>query len=369
MAASTLLHHSLPLATDLATQRRLLVSPTAAPRRTCCSGRHRFAAAKQSCINFSRDQPRIMAAAQNIESEVFEETHEAERIDGKAIAQAIRKEVAAGVTELREKYGKAPGLAVVLVGARKDSETYVRNKKKVCEEVGIASFGETLAEDATEEEVLKIVQGYNADPAVHGILVQLPLPKHINEQRILDAVSFEKDVDGFHPQNIGCLAMRSRDPRFVCCTPKGCIELLERSGVPISGKSACVVGRSNIVGTPAAMLLQRRDATVTVVHSRTPNGQEICSKADIVIAACGKAEMITGDWIKEGAVVIDVGINAVDDSSKKLGYRLVGDVNFAEAKKKASKITPVPGGVGPMTIAMLVQNTLEGAQRTLSSEQ
>ncbi|KAL0026338.1 hypothetical protein WJX79_000616 [Trebouxia sp. C0005] len=241
-------------------------------------------------------------------------THEAERIDGKAIAQAIRKEVAAGVTELREKYGKAPGLAVVLVGTRKDSETYVRNKKKVCEEVGIASFGETLAEDATEEEVLKIVQGYNADPAVHGILVQLPLPKHINEQRILDAVSFEKDVDGFHPQNIGCLAMRSRDPRFVCCTPKGCIELLERS-------------------------------------------------------ACGKAEMITGDWIKEGAVVIDVGINAVDDSSKKLGYRLVGDVNFAEAKKKASKITPVPGGVGPMTIAMLVQNTLEGAQRTLSSGQ
>ncbi|KAA6430081.1 MAG: bifunctional -like [Trebouxia sp. A1-2] len=368
MAAGTLLHQSLPFATHLVTQRQLLVQPTGASRRTCCSGR--VAAAKQNCTNFSRHQPRIMAAAaQQVEPEVFEETHEAERIDGKAIAQAIRKEVAAGVTELREKYGKAPGLAVVLVGTRKDSETYVRNKKKVCEEVSIASFGETLAEDATEEEVLKIVQGYNADPAVHGILVQLPLPKHINEQRILDAVSFEKDVDGFHPQNIGCLAMRSRDPRFVCCTPKGCIELLERSGVPISGKSACVVGRSNIVGTPAAMLLQRRDATVTVVHSRTPNGQEICSQADIVIAACGKAEMITGDWIKEGAVVIDVGINAVDDSSKKAWIQALGDVNFAEAKKKASKITPVPGGVGPMTIAMLVQNTLEGAQRTLSSGQ
>ena len=237
--------------------------------------------------------------------------------------------------------------------------------------------------------IMQVVQGFNADPAVHGILVQLPLPKHINEQRILDAVSFEKDVDGFHPQNIGCLAMRTRDPLFICCTPKvrsqspnsmpglsvafhgisdrrserqfssksyslvgapshgtlptdpnlvlsltglivqGCIELLERSGVQISGKSACVVGRSNIVGTPAAMLLQRRDATVTVVHSRTPNGQDICCKADIVIAACGKAEMITGDWIKEGAVVIDVGINAVDVSRPLLrlvkSVALVGD--------------------------------------------
>lgn len=293
---------------------------------------------------------------------------QAELIDGKAIAQTIRKECAAEVDKLREKYGKVPGLAVVLVGSRKDSETYVRNKKRACEEVGIASFGETLPEEATEEEVLKVVQGYNADPAVHGILVQLPLPKHINEQRILDAVSFEKDVDGFHPQNIGCLAMRTRDPLFVCCTPKGCIELLERSGVQISGKSACVVGRSNIVGTPAAMLLQRQDATVTVVHSRTPNGQEICSKADIVIAACGKAEMITGDWIKEGAVVIDVGINAVDDASAKRGYRLVGDVKFAEAKEKASKITPVPGGVGPMTIAMLMSNTVQGAQRTFNTQ-
>ncbi|KAL3142873.1 Bifunctional protein FolD 4, chloroplastic [Trebouxia sp. C0009 RCD-2024] len=307
-------------------------------------------------------------AAQPVEADIAEKTQQAELIDGKAIAQTIRKEVAAEVVKLREKYGKSPGLAVVLVGSRKDSETYVRNKKKACEEVGIESFGSTLPEDVTEEEVLKVVQGFNADPAVHGILVQLPLPKHINEQRILDAVSSKKDVDGFHPQNIGCLAMRTRDPLFICCTPKGCIELLERSGVQISGKSACVVGRSNIVGTPAAMLLQRRDATVTVVHSRTPNGQEICSKADIVIAACGKPEMITGDWIKEGAVVIDVGINAVDDPSAKRGYRLVGDVNFAEAKQKASQITPVPGGVGPMTIAMLMQNTLEGAERTLGSQ-
>jgi 5,10-methylene-tetrahydrofolate dehydrogenase/methenyl tetrahydrofolate cyclohydrolase len=293
----------------------------------------------------------------------------AELIDGKAIAQTIRQEIASEVQQLKEKYGKVPGLAVVLVGARKDSETYVRNKKKACDEVGIKSFGTDLPEDATEEEVLKVVQDYNANPEVHGILVQLPLPKHMNEQRVLDAISLEKDVDGFHPFNIGCLAMRGREAIYTSCTPKGCMALLDRSDVELKGKLACVVGRSNIVGTPAAMLLQNRDATVTIVHSRTPNAQEICSKADVVIAACGKPEMVTGDWIKQGAVVIDVGINAVDDPSAKRGYRLVGDVKFSEAAEKASKITPVPGGVGPMTIAMLVQNTLEGAKRAFQSQQ
>lgn len=287
----------------------------------------------------------------------------AELIDGKAIAATVRKEIAEEVAAMKEKTGKVPGLAVVLVGARKDSETYVRNKKKACEEVGIISFGTDLPDTVSEEELLKVVADYNADPAVHGILVQLPLPKHINETRILDAIDMDKDVDGFHPTNVGCLTMRGREPLYVACTPKGCIELLERTGVPIKGKKAVVIGRSNTVGMPAALLLQRRDATVTVVHSRTPHPEEYVRDADIVIAACGIAEFCKGEWIKEGAAVIDVGINAVDDASSKRGYKLVGDVEFEAAKEKAAYITPVPGGVGPMTIAMLLQNTIEGAKR------
>ncbi len=210
-----------------------------------------------------------------------------------------------------------------------------------------------------------MVARYNADPAVHGVLVQLPLPKHVNEERVLGAISLEKDVDGFHPTNVGRLAMRGRDPLFVPCTPKGAIELLERAGVPIAGKRAVVIGRSNIVGTPAAMLLQRRDATVTVVHSRTPDPAAVVREADIVVAAVGVPEFVKGGWLKRGAAVIDVGINPVPDASKKTGYRLVGDVAYAEAAAVAGAITPVPGGVGPMTIAMLLQNTLEGAQRAL----
>lgn len=284
-------------------------------------------------------------------------------IDGKAIAQAVREEVREKVAAMRTRTGKVPGLAVVLVGERKDSQTYVRSKKKACEEAGIESFGTDLPEDATEDEVLAVVEAYNADPNVHGILVQLPMPKHINEERVLGAISYEKDVDGFHPLNIGRLSQRGREPLFVPCTPRGCIELLERTGIPIAGKEAVVVGRSNVVGTPAALLLQRRDATVTIVHSRTPNPEEICRRADIVIAACGQMEMVKGSWLKPGCAVIDVGINAKDDPSKKLGYRLVGDVEFDSAKEVAGHITPVPGGVGPMTIAILLQNTLEGAER------
>ena len=252
---------------------------------------------------------------------------------------------------------------MVLVGERKDSQTYVNAKKKACAEAGIDSFGTDLPGDATEEEVLKVVADYNADPNVHGILVQLPMPDHIDEERVLGAISYEKDVDGFHPLNTGRLAQRGREPLFVPCTPRGCIELLERSGVEIAGKEAVVVGRSNVVGIPAAMLLQRRDATVTIVHSRTPNSEEIVRRADIVIAACGRMEMVKGSWLKPGAAVIDVGINAKDDPSKKLGYRLVGDADFESCKEVAGAITPVAGGVGPMTIAILLKNTMEGAMR------
>ena len=272
--------------------------------------------------------------------------------------------------------------AADLQSAAKDSETYVRSKKKACAECGITSYGTDLPATATEEEVrpaavrgparppsnrvrqvLAVVAAYNADPHVHGVLVQLPLPAHINEERVLGAISFEKDVDGFHPLNIGRLAMRGRDPLFVPCTPKGCIELLERSGVAIAGKRAVVIGRSNIVGMPAALLLQRRDATVTIVHSRTPHPELLVRQADIVVAAVGIPEFVRGDWLKPGCAVIDVGINPIPDASKKSGYRLVGDVAFTEALPVAGAITPVPGGVGPMTIACLLQACYESAAR------
>jgi len=203
---------------------------------------------------------------------------------------------------------------------------------------------------------------------VHGILVQLPLPKHMDEEKILAAISIEKDVDGFHPENIGKLAMKGHEPLFVPCTPKGCIELLKRSGVDPSGKNAVVVGRSNIVGMPAAMLLMGANATVTVVHSKTQNPKKICREADIIVAACGSAEMVKRDWVKPGAVVIDVGTNGVEDKTKKSGYRLVGDVDYENVRKVASKITPVPGGVGPMTIAMLLSNTLASGKRALENK-
>ncbi|RYR15230.1 hypothetical protein HN51_067134 [Arachis hypogaea] len=284
-------------------------------------------------------------------------------IDGKAVAKQIRDEITAEVSRMKEAIGVIPGLAVILVGDRKDSATYVRNKKKACESVGISSLEVHLEEDSTEEEVLKHIAGYNDDPLVHGILVQLPLPSHMNEQNVLNAVRIEKDVDGFHPLNIGRLAMRGREPLFVPCTPKGCIELLHRHGISIKGKRAVVIGRSNIVGMPAALLLQREDATVTVVHSRTNNPEEITKQADIIISAVGQPNMVKGSWIKPGAVIIDVGINPVEDPNSPRGYRLVGDVCYEEAVEVASAVTPVPGGVGPMTIAMLLQNTLISAKR------
>jgi 5,10-methylene-tetrahydrofolate dehydrogenase/methenyl tetrahydrofolate cyclohydrolase len=285
-------------------------------------------------------------------------------IDGKAIAEELRKDIAEGVEELVESGGPRPGLATVLVGENPASETYVRMKRKACAKLGIDSFGHELPEDSSQEEVETLVKELNADPKVHGILVQLPLPAGLDEEAILRAISIEKDVDGFHPVNMGRLAQKGREPLFVPCTPAGCIVLLKKAGAELEGARAVVAGRSNIVGMPAALLLVKENATVTICHSRTKNLPDRCREADVLIAAIGRAEMIKGDWIKPGAYVIDVGTNRVDDPTKKRGYRLTGDVAFEEAKQVAAAITPVPGGVGPMTITGLLQNTLRSAQRS-----
>ncbi len=283
-------------------------------------------------------------------------------IDGKAVAARIRAEVATKVEAMEAEHGFRPGLATVLVGEDPASQTYVRMKHKACEECGIVSFGHELPADASQDEVEGLVRELNANPQVHGILVQLPLPKHLNEEAVLNAISIEKDVDGFHPLNIGRLSMKGREPLFIPCTPYGVIVLLEEAGVTFEGANAVVLGRSNIVGMPAAMLLVHRNATVTICHSRTKDLPALCRQADILVAAVGRAEMVRGDWIKPGAVVIDVGTNQKEDPSAKRGYRLVGDVAFDEAVEVAGAITPVPGGVGPMTIAMLMKNTLRGAE-------
>lgn len=286
----------------------------------------------------------------------------AQIIDGKLIAQQVRDEVAVKVTKRLAEGKTKPVLATVLVGDRPDSAAYVASKGKACQELGMGSISEHLPADATQEQVETLVRKLNADPAISGILVQLPMPSHIDEERVLALISIEKDVDGFSPLNIGRLAQKGRDPLFVPCTPYGCIYLLEKSGVKIEGSNAVVLGRSNIVGMPAALLLIGKNATVTVCHSRTKDIASVVRQADIIIAAIGKTEFVRGDWIKPGAAVIDVGINAIPDATKKSGQRLVGDVHFAEAKEVAGFITPVPGGVGPMTIAMLMANTLRAAE-------
>ncbi len=286
----------------------------------------------------------------------------AQIIDGKLIAQQVRDEVAAAVA-MRTAAGKPmPTLATVLIGDRPDSAAYVASKGKACQELGMGSISEHLPGGATQQEVEALVKRLNADKTISGILVQLPMPSHIDEERVLSLINIEKDVDGFSPLNMGRLAQKGREPLFVPCTPYGCIYLLEKSGVKIEGANAVVLGRSNIVGLPAALLLIGRNATVTVCHSRTKDLPAVVRQADILIAAIGKTEMVRGDWIKPGAAVIDVGINAIPDSTKKSGQRLVGDVNFSEAKEVAGFITPVPGGVGPMTIAMLMKNTLRAAE-------
>jgi methylenetetrahydrofolate dehydrogenase (NADP+)/methenyltetrahydrofolate cyclohydrolase len=287
-------------------------------------------------------------------------------IDGKAIAAEIRQEVKTEVERLKAKYGKVPGLATVLVGDNPASATYVRMKGQACEELGMYSVKPTLPADATQEQVEGLVRELNADPSIHGILVQLPLPPHLNERAVLSAISLEKDVDGFHPINIGRLAMKGHEPLFIPCTPYGVMVLLERTGVKLEGSRAVVLGRSNIVGLPVSLLLLHANATVTVCHSRTRDLPSVTREADVLVVAVGRPEMVRGDWVKPGAVVIDVGINQVPDPTRKSGYRLVGDVAFDEVKEVASAITPVPGGVGPMTIAMLMQNTLRAFKRTLS---
>ena len=286
----------------------------------------------------------------------------AQLIDGKAIAQKVRDEVAGQVAK-RIAAGKSqPTLATVLVGERPDSAAYVASKGKACQELGMGSISEHLPADATQEQVEALVKRLNANPQISGILVQLPLPAHLDEERVLSLINIEKDVDGFSPINIGRLAQKGREPLFVPCTPYGCIYLIEQMGIKIEGANAVVLGRSNIVGMPAALLLISKNATVTICHSRTRDLPGVVRQADIIIAAIGRTEMVRGDWIKPGAAVIDVGINSVPDATKKSGHRLVGDVNFNEAKEVAGFITPVPGGVGPMTIAMLMKNTLRAAQ-------
>ncbi len=275
-------------------------------------------------------------------------------IDGKTIASDMKSELKSEVTEMKAK-GYQPCLAVVLVGDDKASAVYVRNKQKACEYIGIESRSIVLDEDTTEEMLLSVIYKLNADPAVHGILIQLPLPKQINEAKILDAIVPEKDVDGFHPMNVGKLCTGQKE--LVSCTPAGIIELLKRADIGISGKECVVVGRSNIVGKPMALLLLEENATVTVAHSRTENLREVTKRADILIVAIGKQQFITADYVREGATVIDVGIHR-DENNK-----LCGDVDFESVKVLASAITPVPGGVGPMTIIMLMKNCVQAAKR------
>ena len=280
-------------------------------------------------------------------------------IDGKALSLSLKEEMKGKMSELRESYGRVPCLAVIIVGDNPASRSYVRGKIQAAEFVGMTSRLIELPEDVSEPGLLAVIEGLNQDDAVDGVLVQLPLPKHIDEDRVIDAIAIGKDVDGFHPQNVSNLWLGR--PCIVPCTPKGIITMIETTGVPISGKKAVVVGRSNIVGKPVAKLLLDRNATVTIAHSRTADLPAVTREADILVAAVGRPRMIDGSMIKPGAVVIDVGINRIPcikaDGSE--GTRLVGDVDFASASEVAGWITPVPGGVGPMTITMLMQNTIE----------
>ena len=285
-------------------------------------------------------------------------------IDGKQIAADMRAELKEEVARLARD-GIVPGLGVILVGEDPASKSYVKAKERACEEIGLFSDDNRLPADASQQELMAIVEKMNNDPKINGILVQLPLPKHLNEAEVLLAIAPDKDVDGFHPMNVGRMVVGEK--AFLPCTPHGVIQLLLRSGVEIEGADIVIVGRSNIVGKPVAnMLIQKSNmgnATVTVCHTRTKNLAEHTRRADIIIAAAGRPDTITADMVKDGVVVIDVGVNRVEDSTKKKGYRLVGDVDFEAVKEKAGLITPVPGGVGPMTITMLLYNTVESAKR------
>lgn len=283
-------------------------------------------------------------------------------IDGKTISSQIKSEVRSETEKLKSERGITPGLAFILAGDDPASRVYVRNKGKACEELGFYSVTETLSENTSESELIGLISKFNNDVNIHGILVQLPLPAHINPQKVIEAIDHKKDVDGFHPLNVGRMVIGEKC--FIPCTPYGIIELLKRSSVETSGKNAVVIGRSNIVGKPVANLLLRYEfnSTVTVCHSKTKDIREISSEADILIAAIGKANFVTKDFIKEGCTIIDVGINRIEDKNSKTGYKITGDVNYEGCFDKCGKITPVPGGVGPMTIAMLMKNTLDSAK-------
>jgi methylenetetrahydrofolate dehydrogenase (NADP+)/methenyltetrahydrofolate cyclohydrolase len=284
-------------------------------------------------------------------------------IDGKLLAASLREEIKNKTAELKSSKGIVPGLAVILVGNNPASVSYVTAKEKACTEAGMLSREIRLPEETSEEELLECVRNLNADASIHGILVQLPLPKHIREKPVIDAIAPEKDVDGFTPVNIG--KMMIGDECFLPCTPHGIIKLIEFSGMNLAGKHAVVLGRSNIVGKPVAALLASKNvnATVTICHTGTKDVASFTKQADVVVVATGRPNTLTGDMIKEGAVIIDVGVNRIEDSSKPKGFRLVGDIDFESCAQKAAAITPVPGGVGPLTITMLLWNTLLAASR------
>jgi len=282
-------------------------------------------------------------------------------LDGKQLSQQIRAEVAASVKTMTSAGQKPPGLAVIIVGDNKASRVYVNSKKKACEEAGIYSREIMLDGQTKQADLLEEIRRLNQDPQIHGILLQLPLPSHLDESEALQTIDPRKDVDGFHPVNVGYLHLGV--DTFVPCTPLGVMEMLKRYNVPIEGKTALVIGRSNIVGKPMAALLTKANATVTVAHSRTRDLPALISAADIIVAGLGKPEFVKGEWVKPGCVVIDVGINSVDDPASAKGYRLVGDVEYEPAAQRAGYITPVPGGVGPMTIAMLLANTLKAKEK------
>lgn len=288
-------------------------------------------------------------------------------IDGKKIADKIKAEIAKEVSKMIDDDDKNPHLVAVLVGEDPASQTYVASKEKACQSVGMLSSVYRYPESTTENELLDVVSFLNKDTEVDGFIVQLPLPKHIDENKIIEAIDPKKDVDGFHPTNVGRMVLNL--PAYISATPYGIMQLLERSKVETQGKHVVVVGRSNIVGTPISILLSRKaktaNATVTLCHSKTENLKEICANADILIAAIGVPEFIKGDMVKEGAVVIDVGMHRIESTKTKSGFRLIGDVAFDEVSKKASQISPVPGGVGPMTIVALIQNTLKAAKKEI----
>lgn len=286
-------------------------------------------------------------------------------IDGKAIAQSIKYKLISRLSRLKSYTNRVPKLSVILVGTRNDSVAYVRMKEIAAKEVGINFKLHEFDNNVTQSELLNAITVLNNDDDVHGIIVQLPLPLHINKSIIIESINPHKDVDGFHPLGFGKMGMEGFEPLFYPCTPRGIMKLLEHYNISVEGKHVVVLGQSNIVGMPISLMLLHKNATVTVCNAYTKNEDDITRQADILISACGCPHLVKRDWIKEGAIVIDVGINSIPDSTKKNGYRLVGDVDFENVKERASLITPVPGGVGPMTVAMLMQSTIESFERSI----